>query len=105
MKGNTTRNVAVSLILAALITVLTGCAAVHTSIAKRNLDVQTRMSDAIFLDPVSLDKRTVFMQVRNTSDKPNFNLEGPIRNAISAKGYRVLDDPDTAHFTSCKHKS
>ena len=94
MKGNTTRNVAVSLILAALVTLITGCAAVHTSIAKRNLDVQTRMSDAVFLDPVSPDKRTVFIQVRNTSDKPNFDIEG----AISAKGYRVLDDPEAAHF-------
>ena len=98
MKGNTTRNVAVSLILAALVTLMTGCAAVHTSIAKRNLDVQTRMSDAVFLDPVSPDKRTVFIQVRNTSDKPNFDIEGPIRSAISAKGYRVLDDPEAAHF-------
>jgi hypothetical protein len=98
MKGNTTRYFAVSLILAALVVVLTGCAAVHTSIAKRHLDVQTRMSDAVFLDPVSPDKRTVFVQVRNTSDKPNFELEGPVRSAISAKGYQVLDDPEAAHF-------
>ena len=98
MKANAIRNIAVFLILAALVTVLTGCAAVHTSIAKRNLDVQTRMSDAVFLDPVGPDKRTVFIQVRNTSDKPNFDLEGPIRSAIIAKGYRVLDDPDAAHF-------
>ena len=98
MKGNTTRTLAASLILAAFVVALTGCAAVHTSIAKRNLDVQTRMSDAVFLDPVSPDKRTVFVQVRNTSDKPNFDLEGPIRSAISAKGYQVIDDPDAAHF-------
>ena len=32
--------------------VLSGCAAVHTSIAKKDLDVQTKMSDTIFLDPV-----------------------------------------------------
>ena len=98
MKGNTTRTLAASLILAAFVVALTGCAAVHTSIAKRNLDVQTRMSDAVFLDPVSPDKRTVFVQVRNTSDKPNFDLEGPIRSAISAKGYQVIDDPEAAHF-------
>ena len=78
--------------------ILNGCAAVHTSVAKRNLDVQTRMSDAVFLDPVSLDKRTVFVQVRNTSDIPNFDLEGPIKNAISVRGYQVVDDPDAAQF-------
>ena len=84
--------------MATLFATLTGCAAVHTSIAKRNLDVQTRMSDAVFLDPVGPDKRTIFVQVRNTSDKPNFDLEGPIKNAIRGRDYQVLDDPDAAHF-------
>lgn len=98
MQGNTTRYLTISLMLAGLLVILTGCAAVHTSVAKRSLDVQTRMSDAVFLDPVGPDKRTVFVQVRNTSDKPNFDLEGPIRNAVSARGYRVLDDPEAAHF-------
>ncbi len=98
MNSNTTRYLAVPLILAVLLAILNGCAAVHTSVAKRNLDVQTRMSDAVFLDPVTPDKRTVFVQVRNTSDKPNFDLEGPIKNAISARGYQVIDDPDAAQF-------
>jgi len=98
MIGNTSRYLAFSLILAVLVITLAGCAAVHTTIAKRSLDVQTRMSDAVFLDPVGPDKRTVFVQVRNTSDKPNFDLEGPIKNAIRGKGYQVLDDPEAAHF-------
>ena len=61
MNSNTTRYLVVSVILAALLTFLNGCAAVHTSVAKRNLGVQMRMSDAVFLDPVSPDKRTVFV--------------------------------------------
>ena len=90
--------------LIALLTLLTvtvalaGCGAVHTAVAKRNLDVQTRMSHAVFLDPVSPDKRTVFVQVRNTSDKTNFDIEAPIKAAISGRGYRVVDDPEVAHF-------
>jgi hypothetical protein len=56
------------------IVVLSGCAAVHTSIAKKDLDVQTKMSDTIFLDPVGLDKRIIFVDIRNTSDKSNFNI-------------------------------
>lgn len=78
--------------------IVSGCAAVHTSIAKADLDVQTQMSDAVFLDPVGKDKRTIFIQVRNTSDKPNFDIEQPLKAAIAAKGYRVLTDPDRAHF-------
>lgn len=96
-KANTLRCVRFTVFCACLV-LFTGCAAVHTGIAKRNLDVQTRMSDAVFLDPVGPDKRTVFVQVRNTSDKPNFDLEGPIKSAINARGYQVLDDPEAAHF-------
>jgi hypothetical protein len=55
------------------------------------------MSDTIFLDPVGPDKKIVFVQIRNTSDKA-FDIEGPIVNAISARGYRVTHDPDSAHF-------
>jgi hypothetical protein len=80
-----------------LLVLLAGCAAVHTSIAKKDLDVQTKMSDTVFLDPVGPDKKIIFVQIRNTSDK-QFDLEGPIVAAISARGYRVTQDPDAAHF-------
>lgn len=81
-----------------LLALLYGCAAVHTSIAKADLDVQTQMSDAVFLDPVGSEKRTIFIQVRNTSDKPNFDIESSLKSAIAAKGYRIMQDPDKAHF-------
>ena len=83
-------------IMTALV-ILSGCAAVHTSIAKKDLDVQTKMSDTVFLDPVSPDKKVVFVQIRNTSDKP-FDIEGPIVTAIAARGYRITLNPDEAHF-------
>jgi len=77
---------------------LSGCSAMHTAIKKRNLDVQTKMSATIFLDPVPASKRTVFLQLRNTSDKQSLNFLSPITSAIRAKGYKVVDDPDTAHY-------
>jgi hypothetical protein len=80
-----------------VVVTMVGCAAVHTSIAKKDLDVQTKMSETVFLDPVGPDKKVVFVQMRNTSDKP-FDIEGPIISAIAARGYRVTQDPDTAHF-------
>ena len=81
-----------------LVGLLGGCAATHTAIAKKDLDVQTKMSDAVFLDPVGPDKRSIFIQVRNTSDKPNFDIEAPVKMAIAARGYRVTDDPEQAHY-------
>lgn len=77
---------------------LSGCAAIQTSIAKKDLDVQTKMSDTIFLDPVSPDLRVVYLSVRNTSDKANFEINRPIQAAISSKGYRITADPDEAHY-------
>ena len=86
------------LIAPCLLSMLAGCAATHVAIAKRNLEVSTRMSDAVFLDPVGGDKRTAFVYVRNTSDRPNFDIETPLKTAIAGRGYRIVADPDEAHF-------
>lgn len=85
-------------ILGAMMLVLGGCAAGQTAIAKRDLDVQTKMSDSIFLEPVSPSKRTVFVEVKNVSDKADLNLENAIRQEIEQRGYRVVDDPEQARF-------
>jgi uncharacterized protein YcfJ len=77
---------------------LSGCSATHTAISKRNLEVQTKMSDTIFLDPVADDKRTVFVQVRNTSDQQGLSIEPQIIEAVQSKGYRVVRDPEQANF-------
>ena len=74
-----------------------GCAATNTMISKRNLDVQTKMSATVFLDPVEPEKRSVFVQVRNTSDK-NMDVSAAIANAIVSHGYRVVNNPRKAHY-------
>jgi Enterobacterial TraT complement resistance protein len=77
---------------------LAGCAATTTAISKRNLDVQTKMTETVFLDPVPPADRTVFVQVRNTSDKPDFDIEPAVKASIESRGYRVVDDPTQAHY-------
>ena len=52
----------------------------------------------IFLDPVGPDKKVIYIEVRNTSDKDNFDIEGPIKKAIAENGYRVTDDPEEAYY-------
>lgn len=78
--------------------VLSGCAAVHTSVAKKDLDVQTKMSDTVFLDPVEPDKRIIYMNIRNTSDKSNFDVTGTVARALEARGYRISNNPKEAHY-------
>lgn len=77
---------------------LGGCAATQTAVAKRNLDVQTKMTDTIFLDPLPPEERTVYVDLRNTSDKPDFDMLPQVRQAIAARGYTVVDDPRRAHY-------
>lgn len=81
-----------------LFALLTGCDATHTAINKRSMDVQTKMSSTVFLDPVTEDKKTVFLQIRNTSDKPEFDLENQIAEAMQGKGYKITKVPEEAHY-------
>lgn len=77
---------------------LNACGATHTAIHKRNLDVQTKMSASIFLDPVPSNQRTVFLQIRNTSDKAELDLAPAIQKAMEQKGYTVVDKLEEAHY-------
>lgn len=85
-------------VLGLAVGLLSGCAATTTAISHRNLDVQTKMSDTIFLEPVAKNQRTVYVAVKNTSDKPSFEIESQVKQAIAAKGYTVTDDPSKAHY-------
>ncbi|MEZ5825681.1 MAG: complement resistance protein TraT [Geminicoccaceae bacterium] len=82
----------------ACVLAISGCAATSTSVAKRNLDVQTRMSDTIFLDPVRASDRLIYVEVRNTSDKPDLAVETAVLQRIGERGFRVTRDPERARF-------
>jgi hypothetical protein len=77
---------------------LSGCAATGTAVAKRELDVQTRMSDTIFLDPAPPGDRTLFLEVKNTSDKPELDIERRIGRLLDGKGYKLVQDPTRARY-------
>ena len=76
---------------------ISGCGAAATAIEKRELVVQTKMSDSIFLEPVSPQKQIVYVKVRNTTDK-DIEIEDQIKRAFESKGFKVVSDPDEAYF-------
>ena len=76
---------------------LFACSAVHTSLEKSELDVQTKASESIFLEPVSPSKRIIFISVRNTSDK-DLKIKPRIIDRLNTSGYRITDDPEVAQF-------
>jgi len=94
--------------LVALLTVtsavtLQGCAATYTLISKRELDVQTKTSTAVFVEPVARNKRTVYLEVKSgvmEFDRRLFRQYVKEQFAqFNENGYQLVDDPDTAHFT------
>ena len=80
-----------------LIFTFVSCSTLHTVVSKRNLDVQTKMSDTIWLEPAAANERTVFVQIRNTSGK-NLNIEQKITSVLTSKGYRVVNNPAEAKY-------
>ena len=89
------------LIAAGVVVALGGCAAVSTSVAKRNLDVQTKISTAVFVDQVQRAKRTVYVSIRSGAmefDRNAFSRAVKEAFANNPEGYTITDDPDAAQY-------
>ncbi|VAW56419.1 hypothetical protein MNBD_GAMMA07-1281 [hydrothermal vent metagenome] len=87
--------------LAASFTLLSSCAALHTSIAKRNLVVQTKISTAIFVDAVKKGKRSVYVDIRSSVmefDRRKLKKEVMAVFVDNDNGYTTTDDPDAAQY-------
>ncbi|QLK63911.1 complement resistance protein TraT (plasmid) [Enterobacteriaceae bacterium Kacie_13] len=67
-----------------------------TAIKKRNLDVKTQMSQTVWLEPSS--EKTVYLQIRNTSDKDLGELKPLLTQDLQAKGYSVTSSADNAYY-------
>ena len=77
---------------------LGGCAATYLAITGSDLKVETRLTDTIFLDPVSEEKRTVYVTIRNTSGVDSFDITSNVKAELIEKGYRITKNPDRAYY-------
>lgn len=84
-----------------MITVVTvalyGCGAAHTMIKKHKLDVQTKMSETVFLEPTAPSKKIIFVSVRNTTDT-EMNIKKQIVDLLKGSSYTITKDPEKANF-------
>ena len=78
--------------MAVSIALLSGCAAVQTSIEHRNLDVNSKMSNSVFLDPVAPDKKTIFVSVKNTSSQQDLGLAEALKSNLVSQGWKITND-------------
>ena len=82
--------------LGAVVT-LSGCAGIGTAISHKDLKIQTKMSNSIFLPPIPENKQVVFVQVRNTTAKESVDLRPELVRDLRENGWRVTHDMNKAY--------
>lgn len=83
--------------LSSALVLLVSCAATSTIIEHRNLETNTKLSQTVFLDPVSSSQKTVFIAVKNTSQE-SLSIDNSLKQAFVEQGYKVVSDPTKAHY-------
>ncbi len=87
------------LLVICMLFALAGCGATKTAIQKHDLNVETKMSDAVILEPMAASERIVYVKVRDASGN---NLRRPmqsmIKNKLKAEGIKVTDNPKKANL-------
>ena len=84
-------------VLAGAVSTLIGCAATQTALEHHTLEANTKLSKTIFLDPVAQSQKTIFVAIKNTSEE-HLELMKPLAAALTANGYRVVNNPNQAHY-------
>ncbi|MDH5297132.1 MAG: complement resistance protein TraT, partial [Nitrospirota bacterium] len=74
-----------------------GCSATQVALEKKDLKVQTKMSQSIFLDLDNQIEKSAFLEIKNTSDK-DIDFDTPVRQAIEARGYKIVDNAKEAAY-------
>jgi hypothetical protein len=81
--------------------IISGCAATSVALKKKELDVQTKTSTAIFIDPVAPAKRTVYVDVKSgVQEFDRAVFKGLLKESFATNdnNYRIIDDPEQAQF-------
>lgn len=102
MKNTLNNNRIVCLaVLSMLMPLFAGCAATSVALGKKDLDVQTKTSTSVFVEPVSRNERTVYLDVRSgvmEFDRRAFSNFVKQQFADNENGYRIVDEPGQARF-------
>lgn len=79
------------------LTLFSGCAATQTAITKKDLKVETKMSDTIFLELENQTEKTIYVDLKNTSDK-DIDILPYVTNHLQRRGYRIVTNPKSAFY-------
>jgi hypothetical protein len=84
-------------VTASAVLLLASCAATQTAIEHRNLETNTQLSQVIFLKPITKSQKTIYIEVKNTSDE-RLDLAKPLAISLAQHGYQVISNPHKAHY-------
>jgi len=65
--------------------------------ATLNLETKVKMTNSIWLKPTVAEKKSVYIQFKNTSGE-DFNLVPAIKENLLKKGYIVVENPNKAKY-------
>lgn len=95
MRGMTGKAAAIGVLVMALM----GCAGTMNAIENRQLSLQAKMSDTIFLNPdILAANKKVYVRATNTSDFQEINFGEAIKKKLEEKGYTVTSDSKNAAY-------
>lgn len=76
---------------------LAGCGATSALINHSSLEVNSKMSNTIFLDPQPISHQTVFIQVRNTTDEDLKGITKDLTANFTQGGWKVVANESDAY--------
>lgn len=87
------------IILALALVGLVGCSAVSTAIKKQDLVVETKMSDAVVLEPMAPQERIAYVRVRDTSGNGlRKEMQKMLVSELAAEGIKTTLNPKEANL-------
>lgn len=78
--------------------VLSSCQAASAEIHHHDLNVESKMSNSIFLDPLDSETKTIFVETRNTSTENINGATAKIKDSLSAAGFTIVQKPQAASY-------
>ncbi len=76
---------------------LSGCSALSTAVEHHKMKIQSKMSNSVFLDPVSDKDKTIYVQIRNTTSEKLPELKTKLETDLKDGGWKVIHDVAKAH--------
>lgn len=86
-------------VLMGLLSMNVGCAQTVSAIQNRELSVQAKMSEPVFLNPEVLEsKKKVYIRFTNTSDAQEIDIRPMLRQILADKGMKIVDKASGADY-------